>query len=118
MSANANGNNSVQKQEIGQGDSVAPVPQPSPNKGWVHFDEENAEVKNEPAVIATESVQVTLERSISSLPDNNVPVRDPKNLRNVELPVATVEPIRQGFCKYLFTFFIILLRQLLTVAHN
>lgn len=54
-----------------------------------------------PAVISTESVQINLERSLSrSVTENNVAILDPKPLRNVELPVATVEPIRQGFCKF------------------
>lgn len=56
---------------------------------------------NSPAVITTESVQFNLDKSLSrsmSESANNNVVRDPK-LRNVELPVATVEPIRQGFCK-------------------
>ncbi|KAF2903710.1 hypothetical protein ILUMI_02467 [Ignelater luminosus] len=92
-------NNVERKIEVGQGDSVAPVSQPSPKKGWVKFEEENSKQNSTaPAVINTESIQVNLERSMSSsLSDNNVPVLDPKPLRNVELPVATVEPIRQGF---------------------
>lgn len=59
-----------------------------------------------PAVLSTESVQVNLERSLSrSMTEstgNNVAILDPKPLRNVELPVATVEPIRQGFCKFFY----------------
>lgn len=59
-----------------------------------------------PAVLSTESVQVNLERSLSrsmtETTGNNVAVLDPKPLRNVELPVATVEPIRQGFCKFFY----------------
>lgn len=96
-------NNVERKIEVGQGDSVAPVSQPSPKKGWVKFEEENSKQNNTTAaVINTESIQVNLERSMSSsLSDNNVPVLDPKPLRNVELPVATVEPIRQGFCKFI-----------------
>ncbi|CAG9766860.1 unnamed protein product [Ceutorhynchus assimilis] len=54
-----------------------------------------------PAVLSTESVQVTLERSLSrsmnESMNNHVAGLDQKPLRNVELPVATVEPIRQGF---------------------
>lgn len=98
--------NGSAKTELGQGDGVAPVPpQPAPAKGWVQFENDdgnNDNNKDAPAVIATESVQLNLERSISKTPiENNttVPVLDPKPLRNVELPVATVEPIRQGFCK-------------------
>lgn len=105
------GNNAVQKSETGTGDSVAPIPLPTPAKGWVHFDEENTQDKDsEPAVINTESIQVNLERSLSSINENNsTPVRDPKNLRNVELPVATVEPIRQGFSKFYLVFLLFLL---------
>lgn len=77
-----------------------PPRQVSPSKNWVHFDEENGDgTKNAPAVIATENVQVNLERSPVNLEGSNVAVVDPKPLRNVELPVATVEPIRQGFSK-------------------
>lgn len=97
--------NSTEKNETGgSGDAVAPTSQPTPNKGWVHFDEENPTTKeSEPAVISTESVQVNLERSINSLPENNVGKRDTnRSLKNVELPVAMVEPIRQGFCKFMF----------------
>ena len=96
-------NNVPSKSEIGQGDSVNPTPQPTPVKAWVQFeeDEKNANIKDAPAVIATESVHVNLERSLSKPAENNVAVLDPKPLRNVELPVATVEPIRQGFCKFL-----------------
>ncbi|XP_044267957.1 uncharacterized protein LOC123013493 isoform X2 [Tribolium madens] len=91
-------NNVSSKKEIGQGDSVNPAPQPAPSKAWVQFDEDgNGNNKDTPAVIATESVQVNLERSISKPAENNVAVLDPKPMRNVELPVATVEPIRQGF---------------------
>ncbi|XP_063902727.1 uncharacterized protein LOC135122467 isoform X2 [Zophobas morio] len=92
-------NNVPSKSEIGQGDSVNPTPQPTPVKAWVQFeeDEKNANIKDAPAVIATESVHVNLERSLSKPAENNVAVLDPKPLRNVELPVATVEPIRQGF---------------------
>ncbi|XP_066263074.1 uncharacterized protein [Euwallacea similis] len=57
-----------------------------------------------PAVLSTESVQVNLERSLSrsmnestGSASNNMAVIEPKPLRNVELPIATVEPIRQGF---------------------
>ncbi|ERL95391.1 transmembrane protein 268 isoform X1 [Dendroctonus ponderosae] len=55
---------------------------------------------NSPAVITTENVQFNLDKSLSrSMIDSasNSVVLDPKPLRNVELPVATVEPIRQGF---------------------
>jgi hypothetical protein len=91
-------NNVPHKSEIGQGDSVNPTPQPAPVKGWVQFDEDGTDkAKDTPAVIATESVHVNLERSISKPSENNVAVLDPKPMRNVELPVATVEPIRQGF---------------------
>lgn len=74
----------------------------SPNKGltqsWVKFEEEEAaNNKHEAAIIPTENVQVNLERSFSKTPTDNVAVLDPKPLRNVELPIATVEPIRQGF---------------------
>ncbi|XP_017775433.1 PREDICTED: uncharacterized protein LOC108561850 isoform X2 [Nicrophorus vespilloides] len=87
------------KVEIGQGDSVAPVAQPSPSKAWVHFEEESGPGKSaQAAVITTESVQVNLERSVNSTgQDNNAPaILDPKNLRNVELPTSG-ETIRQGF---------------------
>lgn len=87
----------------GQGGTVAPVPQPTPNKSWVQFDDEKSpakpDAKDSPAVITTESVQVNLERSLNKSLDNGPPP-DPKPLRNVELPIATVEPIRQGFCEY------------------
>lgn len=109
------GNNVAQKSETGSGDTVAPLPQPPPAKGWVHFDEEAADGKeSQPAVINTESIQVNLERSISSLNENSgTPARDGKTLRNVELPVATVEPIRQGFSNYHFIIIIMLLLLLL-----
>lgn len=90
------------KNDIAQGDTVAPIPQPAPAKGWVHFDDDNPQQnKSEAAVISTESVEVNLERSIStSLPENgNSAVQNAKPLRTVELPVAAVAPIRQGFCK-------------------
>lgn len=112
--------------EEGHGNSVAPIPQPTPSESWVTFDDEtepktnsdnvepqtklsvdpssdNAKQKidDSPAIISTESVQVNLERSLSKSvtenTSNNVAVLDPKPLRNIELPVATVEPIRQGF---------------------
>lgn len=100
-------NNTVQKQEGGHGNIVAPISQPPSTKNWVQFDEQatstaktSTDDADSPAVITTESVQVNLERSFSKSTDNgNVAVLDPKPLRNVELPVATVEPIRQGFCK-------------------
>ncbi|KAJ8934640.1 hypothetical protein NQ314_013239 [Rhamnusium bicolor] len=93
-----NENNVPKRNEGGQGSTVAPVSQPPPGKSWVQFDEDSAGNKNSPAVISTESVQVNLERSLNkSLESNNVAILDPKPLRNVELPVATVEPIRQGF---------------------
>lgn len=92
---------STNNTETGQGDSLPPVKQVSPTKNWVHFDEQETSTENgkdAPAVINTENVQVNLKRSIStSLPENNVAVLDPKPLRTVELPVATIEPIRQGF---------------------
>lgn len=71
---------------------------PPIKKGWVHFDEENSGPNKDdtPAVINTENVQVNLSTSVQ---ENNVAVVDPKPLRTVELPVATIEPIRQGFCK-------------------
>lgn len=94
-------NSTPKKVEGGQSNTVAPVPQPPPNQSWVQFDEDSTQNKDSPAVISTESVQVNLERSLSKSTDgNNVAVLDPKPLRNVELPVATVEPIRQGFCKF------------------
>ncbi|XP_050497655.1 uncharacterized protein LOC126878799 isoform X2 [Diabrotica virgifera virgifera] len=79
--------------------------EPSPpkiqtKKNWVKFDEDRSANKSAdtPAVINTESVQVNIERSLNrSIDTNNVAILDPKPLRNVELPVATVEPIRQGF---------------------
>lgn len=84
------------------GDTVAPAspPQPTPAKGWVHFDDESPKEKrkSDAAVINTESVEVNLERSISTLPENGN-TSTQKTLRNVELPIATVAPIRQGFCK-------------------
>ncbi|XP_030752426.1 uncharacterized protein LOC115879655 isoform X3 [Sitophilus oryzae] len=112
--------------EEGHGNSVAPIPQPTPSKSWVTFDDEtepktnsdnvepqtklsvdpssdNAKQKidDSPAIISTESVQVNLERSLNKSvtenTSNNLAVLDPKPLRNIELPVATVEPIRQGF---------------------
>lgn len=84
----------------GNTNTVAPISQPPPSKAWVQFDEESSTNKDSPAVITTESVQVNLERSLNKSTDSsNVAVLDPKPLRNVELPVATVEPIRQGFCK-------------------
>lgn len=97
MSTNTS-NNVPKFNEVGQGDSVAPVSQPPPAKGWVHFeDDSSTENKSEAAVINTESVEVNLERSISS--ENNTAIQNPKPLRHVELPIATVAPIRQGFCK-------------------
>ncbi|CAH0558296.1 unnamed protein product [Brassicogethes aeneus] len=96
--------NGTIKVASGQGSAVAPAPQPSPTKAWVQFDEEKNEVKdrkveekNSAAVISTESVQVDLERSLSKSLDGKGATPEPKTLRNVELPVATVEPIRQGF---------------------
>lgn len=79
--------------EMGQGDAVAPLPQPSPKKGWIKFEEDTSK----PAVISTESIQVNLERGLnSSMTESNSAVES-KALRNVELPVAAAEPIRQGF---------------------
>lgn len=101
-------------EEIGQGNSVAPIPQPTPSKGWIKFDDDappsqstdlksNAHPEDSPAVIKTESVQVNLERSLTKSLDNaNVAVLDPKPLRNVELPIATVEPIVQGFSRSVY----------------
>lgn len=83
-------------------DVVAPVSQPPPAAAWVRFEEEAQNGKHtDAAVITTESIQVNLERSISSLNENSTPIPDPKPLRNIQLPTATVEPIRQGFCKCL-----------------
>lgn len=92
---------SVEAVQVPQPPSIqSPTPQKPQN--WVKFDEEQP-VNNESdsaAVINTESVQVNIERSLNrSTESNNVAVFDPKPLRNVELPIATVEPIRQGFCK-------------------
>lgn len=74
------------------------------SRGWVHFDEENSSQNRQddsPAVLNTENVQVNLETSLNaSLQENNVAVVDPKPLRNVELPVATIQPIRQGFSTF------------------
>ncbi|XP_044750225.1 uncharacterized protein LOC123310687 isoform X2 [Coccinella septempunctata] len=90
--------NNISKNEA---QTESPLAQSTPSKSWVQFEDETLENKNsEAAVIPTENVQV-LERSLSkpSSPgiSNNIAVLDPKPLRNVELPVATVEPIRQGF---------------------
>lgn len=97
--------------QVGQGSAVAPVPPQSPTKSWVQFDDETSTASSIPdskqqedspaAVINTESVQVHLERSLNKSLDtsNNVAILDPKPLRNVELPIATVEPIVQGFSK-------------------
>ncbi|XP_022902301.1 uncharacterized protein [Onthophagus taurus] len=95
------------KSEPGKTDVVAPKSQPSPTKSWVKFEEEaqngvtttNKNVSNEPAVIKTESIQVNLERSItSSLNDSNGPNNDNQPLRNVVLPITSVnDTIRQGF---------------------
>ncbi|CAH1142283.1 unnamed protein product [Phyllotreta striolata] len=74
---------------------------PQKPQNWVKFDEEQHqnEERNAAAIINTESVQLNVERSLSRPAEgpNNVAVLDPKPLRNVELPIATVEPIRQGF---------------------
>ncbi|KAG5877652.1 hypothetical protein JTB14_038328 [Gonioctena quinquepunctata] len=92
------GNNTPKKVENGQDTSVSPIPHHTPPQNWVKFEEDTTKAKDSPAVITTESVQVNLERSLSkSLDGTNVAILDPKPLRNVELPVATVEPIRQGF---------------------
>lgn len=110
MSSSATAGNGVVASEGGQQNVALPPPPPpskqvSPSKNWVHFDEEQGDAsKNAPAVINTENVQVNLERSLSGSVSvdsgsPNVAVVDPKPLRNVELPVATVEPIRQGFSK-------------------
>lgn len=104
MSENNQGSPGGEKSTISNGNTntIAPIPQPPASKAWVQFDEESASNKDSPAVITTESVQINLERSLSkSIDSSNVAVLDPKPLRNVELPVATVEPIRQGFCKCL-----------------
>lgn len=101
----SSGNGVVATETVQNNVALPPPPsrQVSPSKNWVHFDEEQGDAsKNAPAVISTENVQVNLERSLSSsvnLEASNVAVVDPKPLRNVELPVATVEPIRQGFSK-------------------
>ncbi|CAH1991826.1 unnamed protein product [Acanthoscelides obtectus] len=108
MSEQSNGGPTVEAGHgnIGNGAPVAPQPALTA-RTWVKFEEEppaggGAEKNDAPAVLAAESVQVNLERSlnrsIEAPPTNNVAVLDPKRqLRNVELPVATVEPIRQGF---------------------
>lgn len=102
-------NGIIATSEESQTNVTLPPPPPkqvSPNKNWVHFDEENTnDNKNAPAVINTENVQVNLERSLSGSVSveggSNVAVVEPKPLRNVELPIATVEPIRQGFSKWI-----------------
>ncbi|KAL3283417.1 hypothetical protein HHI36_006562 [Cryptolaemus montrouzieri] len=95
-------NNTPRKEPLGE-DEPSPIAQSTPSKTWVQFEDETENVgKSEPAVIPTENVHV-LERSFSKPSpgginsDTNGAVLDPKPLRNVELPVATVEPIRQGF---------------------
>ncbi|KAF5287719.1 hypothetical protein FQA39_LY15739 [Lamprigera yunnana] len=90
------GSNIEKKLEVGQGDAIAPVSQPSPKKGWVKFEEEAAK-QNNAAVIKTESVQVNLEHTISSSILEDGGVVDPKQMRNVELSQPVLEPIRQGF---------------------
>lgn len=69
------------------------APAASPAKNWVHFDEEGGDgaEKATPAVISAENVQVNGPQQESTA----VAVREP--LRTVELPVAVVEPVRQGF---------------------
>lgn len=92
------GSNSIEnKLEMGQSDNVSPLAQPSPKKGWIKFEEESSQENNTaPAVIKTESIQVNLERSLSSSVID-VPVNEPKPLRTIELPPATPDTIRQGF---------------------
>lgn len=87
-------NNIENKLEIGQGDAVPPLAQQSPKKGWIKFEEESPQENNTtPAVIKTESIQVNLERSVSSSTEN-----DPnKRLRTIELPPAATEIVRHGF---------------------
>lgn len=86
--------------EAGPASLPPPPRQVSPGKNWVHFDEEAGPgAESAPAVISAENVQVSLERSVGGAEANNVAVVEPKPLRNVELPIATVEPIRQGFSK-------------------
>ncbi|XP_050306624.1 uncharacterized protein LOC126743535 isoform X2 [Anthonomus grandis grandis] len=79
---------------------ISPIKLDKPPQKVLNKPKERA-ADDSPAVISTESVQVNLERSLSrSMNESttgNVAVLDPKPLRNVELPVATVEPIRQGF---------------------
>lgn len=103
MSDNNPGSSIKEQTPVGNGTTNSRISQSSPVKEWVKFDDESS-VKDSPAVITTESVQVNLERSLSKSTDNSHVVLDPKPLRNVELPVATVEPIRQGFCKYRYIF--------------
>lgn len=91
-----------EKSTVGKGNTntVVPITHPPASKAWVQFEEESSSKKDSPAVITTESVQVNFEKSFNKPSDNsNVAVLDPKPLRNVELPIAAVEPIRQGFCK-------------------
>ncbi|XP_018329373.1 transmembrane protein 268 isoform X2 [Agrilus planipennis] len=86
------------KSEIGQEDSSL-ANNPAPRKSWVKFDDNESSHSKEPAVISTESVQVNLDKSLSSSisESGNSTGLNPKPLRIVDLPVATVEPIRQGF---------------------
>lgn len=92
-------------------DGSTTVGQSAPNTTeWVHFDED----ATPPAVLNTESVQVNLERSnnnaISAVSDGNIGNLEPKPLQTVQLQVQ--EPVRQGFCKYLFGFQLFVLMKL------
>lgn len=86
------------------------IPQKT-EKNWVRFEEDDTSNNkiNTPAVFPTETVHANITnnssftRSTSRSSENNVAILDVKPMRNVELPVATVEPIRQGFCEYLIT---------------
>ena len=90
-------NNNGITNDNSRGSTVAPV-QSTPKKGWVRFEEESKDDRNgEAAVINTQSVQVNLERSISSISENSVADSNP--LKNVQLPIVT-ETVRQGFCKF------------------
>lgn len=98
--------NNISKNET---QTESPIAHSTPSKSWVQFEDETSENKNsDAAVIPTENVQV-LERSFStpSSPgiDNSNNSKDPKPYKNVELPVATVEPIRQGFGEFILFIF-------------
>lgn len=89
-------NNGITKDNSREG-TVA-CAQSTPKKGWVRFEEESKDDRNgEAAVINTQSVQVNLERSISSMSENNVTDSNP--LKSVQLPIIR-ETVRQGFCKF------------------